>query len=195
MTLIWMEVAKIFPNKMYHSTCNCIKWQLQDVPLKRQPQNSHVLLYKNKIRSRSTPCGRLSHPPSVTLESRLPLLLGHCSRQLPKTCAGANVMYSRAEGSSFSNITSHRNRFLIFVKHLATRILTRKYRIRQQYAGWKQNFRTEEVFACLWEGGAHLLCCISVSSSEQIETKTQLVCFVISMSPKFTNILVVRVPF
>jgi hypothetical protein len=30
----------------------------------------------------------------VTLESRSPLLLGRCSRQLRKSCAGANMVYS-----------------------------------------------------------------------------------------------------
>jgi hypothetical protein len=33
----------------------------------------------------------------VTLESRSSLLLGRCSRQLRKGCAGANMVYSRAE--------------------------------------------------------------------------------------------------
>jgi hypothetical protein len=34
---------------------------------------------------------------SMTLESRSPLLLGHCSRQLHKSCTGADMVYSRAE--------------------------------------------------------------------------------------------------
>jgi hypothetical protein len=44
----------------------------------------------------------------------------------------------------FSNIsrTSHRNRLLLFVKHLAVRILTRKYRIMQHYADKEHNFVT-----------------------------------------------------
>jgi hypothetical protein len=33
----------------------------------------------------------------MTLESSLALLLGRCSRQLHKSCAGANMMYSQAE--------------------------------------------------------------------------------------------------
>jgi hypothetical protein len=33
----------------------------------------------------------------MTLKSRSPLLLGHCSCQLHKSCAGANMVYSRAE--------------------------------------------------------------------------------------------------
>jgi hypothetical protein len=33
----------------------------------------------------------------LTLESRLPWLLGRCSRQLRKSCVGANMVYSRAE--------------------------------------------------------------------------------------------------
>jgi hypothetical protein len=48
---------------------------------------------------------------------------------------------------SFSNIASHQNRLLLFVKHLAMSILTRKYRIRQ-YTDWQQNFGIQEVFVC-----------------------------------------------
>jgi hypothetical protein len=33
----------------------------------------------------------------VTLESRSPLILGLCSRQLRKSCSDANMEYSRAE--------------------------------------------------------------------------------------------------
>jgi hypothetical protein len=55
--------------------------------LKRN-NNNHVLQHKNEITSRSSP---------VTLESRSPLSLGNCSRQLRKSCAGANMVYSRAE--------------------------------------------------------------------------------------------------
>jgi hypothetical protein len=33
----------------------------------------------------------------MTFESRSPWLLGRCSRQLRKSCAGANMVYSRAE--------------------------------------------------------------------------------------------------
>jgi hypothetical protein len=36
---------------------------VQDVPFKTQPNNSHLLRYKNEIRSRPTPCNRLSQPP------------------------------------------------------------------------------------------------------------------------------------
>jgi hypothetical protein len=39
---------------------------------------------------------------------------------------------------SLSKITSHRNRFLLLVKHLATRILTRNYRTRQLYPDWQK---------------------------------------------------------
>jgi hypothetical protein len=47
-----------------------------------------------------SPCNRLSQPtppPPVTLQSRSPLLLGRWSRHLRKRCAGANMVYSRAE--------------------------------------------------------------------------------------------------
>jgi hypothetical protein len=43
------------------------------------------------------PCNKLSQPPPVTLVSRSPLLQGRCSRQLRKSCASANMVYSRVE--------------------------------------------------------------------------------------------------
>jgi hypothetical protein len=36
----------------------------------------------------------------------------------------------------------------MFLKHLAICIMTRKYRMRQQYTDWWQNFGTQEVFVC-----------------------------------------------
>jgi hypothetical protein len=41
-------------------------------------------------------CNRLSQPP-LTLESRSLWLLGRCSRQLCKSCAGADMVYSQVE--------------------------------------------------------------------------------------------------
>jgi hypothetical protein len=63
-------------------------------------------------------------------------LLGRCSRQLRKSCAVQTWRIREQNVCSFLNITSHRKRLLLFVKHLAMRILTRKYRIRQQYTDW-----------------------------------------------------------
>jgi hypothetical protein len=60
---------------------------VQSEPVKTQP-NSHALLYKAEIRSRSTP---------VTLKSKSPWLPGHCSLDLRKSCTGANMIYLRTE--------------------------------------------------------------------------------------------------
>jgi hypothetical protein len=70
---------------------------MQGIPFKTQPNNNHVLRYKNEIISRSIP-GQYSLLTSpVALESRSPWLLGRFSRQLRKSCAGANMVYSQAE--------------------------------------------------------------------------------------------------
>jgi hypothetical protein len=71
------------------------------------------------------------------------LLLGRFSRQLRKSCAGANMMYSRAE---LLFILEH----YLALKSFAIQALamhTRQQRIRQHYTDWKQNFGTHEVFA------------------------------------------------
>jgi hypothetical protein len=39
-------------------------------------------------------------------------------------------------GAGHVFILEHGNRLLLFVKHLAMRILTRRYRTRQQYTDW-----------------------------------------------------------
>jgi hypothetical protein len=59
-------------------------------------------------------------------------LLGHCSRQMHKSCAEASTMYSWAE--CVFNL-KHYFASKLFVKHLAMHILIRKYRIRQ-YTDW-----------------------------------------------------------
>jgi hypothetical protein len=51
---------------------------------------------KIKFEARQAPCNTLPTSP-VTLESRSPLLPGRCSRQLRKSCGGANMVCSRAE--------------------------------------------------------------------------------------------------
>jgi hypothetical protein len=59
---------------------------------------SRIAVKKMASESGPSPCNRLSQPPPVTLKSRSSwLLLGRCSRQLRKSCAGANMVYSRAE--------------------------------------------------------------------------------------------------
>jgi hypothetical protein len=56
--------------------------------------------YKNETRSRSTPVAQTS-PSLVTLDSRSPLLLGHCSRQLRKSCADATSFIHEQNACSF----------------------------------------------------------------------------------------------
>jgi hypothetical protein len=53
---------------------------------------------------------------------------------------------------SFTNITSQRNHLLLFVMHLAMHILTRKYRIRQQYTDCN---KISEHRKCLSVTSAH----------------------------------------
>jgi hypothetical protein len=75
--------------------------------------------------------------PLTTLESRSTWLLGSRSRQVRKPCAGANKVYSRAQRINIHSRTlSHRNSFLLSVKHLAARILAKINRTRRQYTDW-----------------------------------------------------------
>jgi hypothetical protein len=75
----------------------CIRIQVQDVAFGKQPYNNHVQRCRDEIRSRSTPRVKTLPTSPVTLESRSPWLLGRCSPQLRKSCAGANVVHSRVE--------------------------------------------------------------------------------------------------
>jgi hypothetical protein len=53
---------------------------------------------------------------------------------------------------SFSNVTRHVNNLLLFVKPLLMRILTTKYRSRQQYILWEENTETQRHRkCCLWQ--------------------------------------------
>jgi hypothetical protein len=74
------------------------------------------------------PCVRDS--PNHPRDTRVKVILVATPLLTPfaQICAGANMVYSRAE-----RVFSHLNRLLLFAKHLATRILTRKYHILQQY--------------------------------------------------------------
>lgn len=56
---------------------------------------------------------------------------------------------------SFLNVTSHRIRFLLFVKHLAVRVLTRQYRKRQLHRPVTKLLDAGIVDVCLLEGGEH----------------------------------------
>jgi hypothetical protein len=57
-----------------------------------------IMCYRQQINSEtgSPSCNRLP-TSSMTLKSRSPRLLGYCLCQLHKSCASANMVYSRAE--------------------------------------------------------------------------------------------------
>jgi hypothetical protein len=71
---------------------------------------------------------RVIDSPNLPRDTRVKVTL--VSRPLRTWCVHEQNM------CSFLNITLHRSRFLLFVKHLAMRVLTRKYRIRQQHTDW-----------------------------------------------------------
>lgn len=95
-----------------------------NAPFKTHPQNNHISRYKSRASSTSPSSCSLQKSP-VNLESRSSCLLGSCSYELRKRCAGANRVYSRTE--------------LVFILASklfaavceAARILTRKRRMRQ----------------------------------------------------------------
>jgi hypothetical protein len=70
---------------------------LKGVRFETQPNNNHALRSKMESEAGPPSCNTLSQPPPVTQESRSSLLLGRCLRQLRKSCAGADVVYSQAE--------------------------------------------------------------------------------------------------
>jgi hypothetical protein len=107
----------------------------KSVPFKMQSNNDHELRPSTNIKSESRPSlyNMLSPFPrdtrvKVTLTAR-PLLKPTALK--PCRCA-----HGVQNVCPFSNITSHRNRLQLFVKHLAMRIQTRKYRTRKQYTDW-----------------------------------------------------------
>jgi hypothetical protein len=84
-----------------------------------------------KLETGPASCISLFHPPLWHSSQ------GHCWRQFLKNCVGVNMVYSRAWRVFILNrIESNRNRLVLFVKPLAVRILTRQYRIRQEYTVW-----------------------------------------------------------
>jgi hypothetical protein len=61
-----------------------------------QSNNNHILWYKKLSQKQVYPHVIDSPVFPVTLKSRSPWLLGHCSCQLHKSCAGMNIVYSQA---------------------------------------------------------------------------------------------------
>jgi hypothetical protein len=94
---------------------------VQNIPFKTRPNSNDAPRNKREIRSRPT------YPTSaVILESRSLLLLGRCLRQLRKICAGADIVHSNAERVFIFEHYLYQNCLLIFLKHLAMRILRRQ---------------------------------------------------------------------
>lgn len=139
--IIW-PVDQDIKRKIYSELFYKFIFVVQDVQFKMQPNNHHILQYKNEIQSRST-----FH---VIDFSNLPLW--YPSQPHPICLVAAVQKLYRCENGvceqnvcPFLNITSHQNRML-FMKHLVIRILTTEYKIRHQYTNWTK-FWEQEVFA------------------------------------------------
>jgi hypothetical protein len=149
---------------------------------KRNPTT--ITYYGRKMKSEAGP-PRVIEPPNlpVTLESKPSLLLGRVSCQLRKSCADANMMYSRAERYFASK--------LAVGEELAMLILSRKY---QKIHRLVTNLGTQGVCVSSrrwWTSAVKLFCSFFVTNN----IKKQLVCLVILVSLKLTNTAVVRVAF
>jgi hypothetical protein len=75
-----------------YKTANCTPYhKKQGIQFKIQPNNNHVFCYKNEIRNKADPV-KYSHnqslTPPITLKSRSSSLVGCCSHQFHKHCAG-----------------------------------------------------------------------------------------------------------
>jgi hypothetical protein len=108
---------------------------VQSVPFKMQPNNNHVLRYKLKSEAGSP---HVTDSPNLPRVTRVKITLVARPLRTPvaqNLCRCEYGVFTCRTCVLFSNISSHRNRLLLFVKHLAmcVRVLTRKYRIRQQY--------------------------------------------------------------
>jgi hypothetical protein len=127
---------------MLHFLCQGLGLH-QNSPFTTQPYNKHVLRHINEIISRSNPV-YVTDSPNLTYYTRFKVIL--VARPLlmqvaRKLCRCEHCIHEQT-ARPFSNNTSHRNRFLLFVKHLAKRILTRKYQMRQQYTDRYQHLGT-----------------------------------------------------
>jgi hypothetical protein len=99
---------------------------LLTVTSETERHNRHALWYKTTIRT-VPQRSRLSQPPRD--KSRSPSLLGRCSRQLRKSCAGAKLVYLRTQRAFILKHYFASKSFPLFVKHLAVSTLTRLYRL------------------------------------------------------------------
>jgi hypothetical protein len=99
----------------------------RDVPFKTQLINNHLLRYKNEIRGMVHPC--VIDSPNLPRYTRVKVTLVARPLLTPvaQICAVRTWCIHEQNLFLFSNISSHRKRLLLFVKHLAIRIPTRKY--------------------------------------------------------------------
>jgi hypothetical protein len=124
------------------------------------------------------PCNTLP-TSSVTQKWRSTWLLGRCSHQLRKSCAGANTVCSLAERvfilEHFFALKSFAAVHEIFSNAYPDKEVPNKTAIHRLVTKFRDTGR--------------------VSSSQQIKTTKQLVSLIILMSAKLTNTVVVRVVF
>jgi hypothetical protein len=135
--------------------------------LKRYPT---VTYYGTKIKSDVGP-PHVIHTPNLPPDTRVKVTLVARPLLTPTAQVRTRCIHQQNVCSS-SKITSHRNRSLLFVKHLATRILTRNYWTRQQYTDWQLNFRTQEVFATGNMSGVGQCWQVSRSAEETLKTNS-----------------------
>jgi hypothetical protein len=76
-----------------------------------------------------------------------PLLLGRCSRQLRKSCAFANMVYSRAERVFILEHYFSKKSFAAVCEVFINAYHDKEVPNKTQYTDWKQNFGTQEAFA------------------------------------------------
>jgi hypothetical protein len=112
----------------YFSVCCCNTSVIQSVPFKTQPSNNHVLRHNQKQVHH-----RVIDSPNLPRDSRVKIT--PVARPLLTPVA---KKLRRCEHGVFTSRTCvhSRNHLLLFVKHLAMRILTRKHWIRQQNTDW-----------------------------------------------------------
>jgi hypothetical protein len=72
----------------------------------------------------------------MTLKSKSPLLLSHCSSQLQKSCAGANMVYSKAECVFILKHYFASKSFAAVCEAFSNVYPDKKYQTQQQYSGW-----------------------------------------------------------
>jgi hypothetical protein len=107
------------------------EWEtLYRVSFKKQYNNNHILRYNKESRRSTAMQDTPKHPHDTWVKVTL------VARPLIRLAARGTLRIHEKNMCSFSNTASHPNHLLMFLKNLALRILTKKYRITQQYADW-----------------------------------------------------------